>query len=276
MGLDRARSVVTGAGSGLGRAFAIELAKRGGRVVVSDIDLASVEETAGLVRDHGGEAVTARCDVRDFEQVEALARLAESTFGGVDLVVNNAGVAVGGELGKVSPIDWKWVVDINVLGVAYGVEAFVPRLRAKGSGYVINVASAAGLISSAGLGPYNATKAAVVALSETLAAELRGSGVNVTVLCPTFFPTNIFNSSRGPTDDKLRKVMESLMARSPYDANDIARIALEHVERGELFCVPMADGRLLWRIKRALPSQMPAILAPGGGMKWLNKVMGRG
>jgi len=273
--LTNPRSVVTGAGSGLGRAFSIELAKRGARIVVSDIDLAAAEETVALVREHGAEAVAARCDVRDFGQVEALARLCESRFGGVDLIVNNAGVAVGGELGKVSPIDWKWIVDINLLGVAYGIEAFVPRLRANRGGYVINVASAAGLISSAGLGPYNATKAAVVSLSETLAAELRGSGVNVTVLCPTFFPTNIFANARGAKDSKTVAFGEALMKRSPYDANDIARIALEHVERGELFCVPMADGRLLWRLKRALPSQMPALLAPGGGMKWINKVLKR-
>lgn len=276
MSFASARAVVTGAGGGLGRAFALELAARGSRVVVSDVDLAAAEETVGLVRAAGGEAVAARCDVRDYEQVEALARLAEETFGGVDVIVNNAGVAVGGDLGTISPIDWKWIVDINLLGVAHGIEVFLPRLRRNGRGHVINVASAAGLISSSGLGPYNATKAAVVALSETLAAELVGSGVTATVLCPTFFPTRIFANSRGPKDAKILAFGESLMKRSPYDARDIARIALDHAERGELFCVPMADGRLLWRLKRALPSAMPGLLAPGSpAMKRLNKLMGR-
>lgn len=274
MSLDRCRAVVTGAGSGLGRAFCLALASRGARIVLGDVDLAGAEETARRVRERGGEAVVARCDVREYAEVEALADLAQRTFGGTDLLINNAGVAVGGPVGEIKPEDWKWCIDIDLLGVAYGLEAFVPRFRKQGSGYVINVASAAGLISSANLAPYNAAKAAVVAISETLAAELRGTGVNVTVLCPTFFQTNIFKSARNTSESGMNKLVEKLMAASPLQADDVARVALEHVERGELFCVPMADGRLLWRIKRLRPALMPWVLSPGGGMSLLQKLTG--
>lgn len=275
MSLDRCRAVVTGAGGGLGRAFCVELAQRGARIVVSDVDRAGAEQTAAEVRALGGEAVVAVCDVRDFAQVEALGTLADETWGGADLVINNAGVAVSGELGTVSPDDWKWVLDINVLGVAHGVEVFMPRFRKQGSGYVLNVASAAGLVSTANLGPYNASKAAVVALSETLAAETRGTNIHVTVLCPTFFQTNIMTSGRGSTDEGMQKMVAALMKRAALQANDVARIGLEHVERNQLFCVPMSDGRLMWRVKRAIPSLMPRILSPGGGMSVLGKLVRR-
>lgn len=273
MSLDRRRAVVTGAGSGLGRAFCLELAKRGGSLVVSDVDRASAEETASKVRELGGKAVVATCDVRVFADVAALGKLADSEYGGADMVINNAGVAVSGEIGKVSPADWKWVLDINVLGVAHGLEVFVPRFRAQGSGYVINVASAAGLVSTSNLGPYNTSKAAVVAMSETLAAEVRGTGIHVTVLCPTFFQTNIMTSGRGSTDEKQQRLVAMLMKSSKLQAHDVARIALEHVDANKLFCVPMADGRVMWRIKRAAPSLMPRLLAPGGGMALLQKLV---
>lgn len=271
MSLDRCRAVVTGGGSGLGRAFCLALAARGAKVVVADIDRKTAERTAEDVRLRGGEAVAAVCDVRQFAEVDAVARLAEKHFGGTDLIVNNAGVAVAGEIGTVKSEDWKWVLDINVLGVAHGLEAFVPRLRMQGHGYVINVASAAGLISSAGMGPYNASKAAVVAMSETLAAELRGTRIHSTVLCPTFFVTGIFDAARGPADTSLSGVGRKLAERSKLQADDVARIALEHVERNELYCVPMDDGRLLWRIKRALPDAMPRVLSAGGAIKLLSK-----
>lgn len=269
MGLEGVRAVVTGGGGGLGRAFCLALARRKAKVVVSDVDLVAAERTAGEVRAAGGEAIAASCDVRRFEDVEAVAKLAEKAFGGTDLIVNNAGVAVGGEIGTVSPDDWRWVVDINLLGVAHGLEAFVPRLRTQGRGYVINVASAAGLISGARLGPYNATKAAVVAMSETLAAELLGTKIHVTVLCPTFFQTNIMKSSRGPQEDKSKEMMEKLMRSSKLQADDVAERALAAVEANQLYCVPMDDGRALWRLKRLAPGALPHVLGPKGALTWI-------
>lgn len=264
MALERARSVITGAGSGLGRAFALELAAGKGVLLLSDIDAKGLEETARLARERGAtDVVTTSCDVRRAGDVEALAKLADERFGGVDVVVNNAGVGVAGPVGDVPLEDWQWVVDVNLWGVIHGCHVFVPRLKRQRSGYLINIASAAGLISTPEMAPYNVTKAAVVALSETLAAELRGTGVNVTVVCPTFFETKIMDSGRftgAPDADRLARAM---MKRSRVQADGVAKAALRSAKKGELYCVPMADGRAMWRMKRLAPERMPAVMGLG-------------
>ncbi len=253
--VDSARAVVTGAGSGLGRAFCLELARRGARLVCADIDEAAAAKTAAEV---GGTAV--RCDVARVEEVEALAAAAERALGGVDLVINNAGVAVGGLVGEVPLDDWRWIMGVNLWGVIYGCHVFAPRLRKQGRGHILNVASAAGLLAPPGMAPYNVTKAAVVALSETLRAELRDAGVGVTVLCPTFFRTNIAQSSRA-IDGKQRALVEKLMSRSKIQADDVARLALDAARRNELYALPHADGRWMWRLKRWAPDSFASVSA---------------
>jgi NAD(P)-dependent dehydrogenase (short-subunit alcohol dehydrogenase family) len=258
---DRPRAVVTGAGSGLGRAFCIELAARRARIVAADIDLPSVEETARLVAGAGGEAVTLRADVSRAEDVEALAAEADRAYGGADLVVNNAGVAVAGPVGTIPLEDWKWILGVNLWGVIHGCHTFVPRFRAQGHGHVLNVASAAGLIAGGEMAAYNVTKSGVVALSETLAAELAGTGIGVTVLCPTFFRTNIIRSSR---DHSTRgaEVGEKLMDRARVQAPDVARFALAAADRGDLYALPHADGRWAWRLKRLVPGTFQKTIVP--------------
>jgi short-subunit dehydrogenase len=125
-------------------------------------------------------------------------------------------------------------------------------MKAAGRGHVINVASAAGLLAPGGMAPYNVTKAGVVAMSETLAGELAGTGVGVSVLCPTFFTTNIAEAGRG-SDDRMKRIARKMMAKSKVQAPDVARAALDAVERGDLYVVPMSDGRWAWRIKRVSP-----------------------
>ena len=184
----RPRALVTGAASGLGRALAVALASRGARVLAADLDLEGARETAEQVTRAGGEGHAAEADVTQAADVERLAREMDARFGGVDFVANNAGVAVAGPVGVVPLEDWRWAVGVNLWGVVHGCHVFVPRMRAQGAGHILNVASAAGLLSPPGLAPYNVTKAAVVSLSETLAGELYGSGVGVSVLCPHVLP----------------------------------------------------------------------------------------
>jgi NAD(P)-dependent dehydrogenase (short-subunit alcohol dehydrogenase family) len=252
------RVVVTGAGSGLGRAFCLELAKRGARLVASDLKRDSVDETVALLA--GAEAYAASCDVAQVADVEALADEAERRLGGVDLIINNAGVAVAGRVGEVTLADWRWIVDVNLWGVVHGCHVFVPRLRRQRSGHIVNVASAAGLFSPPRLAPYNATKAAVIALSETLRAELGSDGVGVTVLCPTFFPTNIAASARG-TDPKMRGRIEKLMHAAKLDAAGVAQKTLQAVEANTLYVLPQRDARLSWWVKRAAPERFPELVA---------------
>jgi len=256
------RAVITGAAGGLGRAFCLELARRGGRMIVADIDAAGAAETVALVEQAGGKAFATSCDVARLDQVEHLAVLADEKLGGCDLVINNAGVAVGGAVGAVPIADWEWIMGINLWGVIYGCHVFVPRFKQQGRGHVINVASAAGLLSAGEMGPYNVTKAGVVALSETLASELRAHGVGVTVLCPTFFRTNISNSSRTTGNEDARAMVEKLMDRAKIQADGVARFALAAADRDELYAVPHGDGQWMWRLKRLVPERYYRTIVP--------------
>lgn len=253
-----ARAVVTGAGSGIGRAFAHELARRGGRIVCADIDEAAAEHTAKEINAKEIDtacdtAVAYRCDVASEEQVARLARAAPELLGApVDLVVNNAGVGAGGEvLGADSLADWRRTVEVNLWGVVHGCHAFTPGLRALGRGGIVNVASAASFAAAPRMGAYNASKAGVLALSETLAAELAGSGVTVSVLCPTFVQTAI---AAGPaiTADAAA-LAERLMRWSGVSPESVARTTLDAHDRGRLHVLPQWDARLLWRLKRLAP-----------------------
>jgi NAD(P)-dependent dehydrogenase (short-subunit alcohol dehydrogenase family) len=251
-----ARAVVTGAGSGLGAALCDELAARGARIVAADIDLDAAKQTASRC---GPGAHAVQCDVADLAAVERLAVEADRLLGGVDLVVNNAGVAVVGQVGDVPIADWRWVIDVNVWGVIHGCHVFVPRLRAQQRGHVLNVASAAGVIAMPQMAPYNVTKAAVVALSETLYADLAGHGVGVSVLCPSFFPTNLTRSPRTAVDQKLHRAAVRLVEQGGWTAAEVARAALAGVESGALHVTPQADVRWAWRLKRLAPQTFQRI-----------------
>lgn len=249
------RAVITGAGSGLGRALALDLAKRGASVLVSDIVLASAEETAEFLRKQGANVEAVRCDVTDREAVFALVDEAEMRLGGIDLIANNAGVAIGGPFDEISIEDWRWAVDINLWGVIYGCQAAVPKMRAQGHGYIINIASAAGLLAPPSMSAYNVTKAGVVSLSETLFAEYKSQGIRVTVVCPTFFRTNIIGAIRGATTEKEDARVIRWMERSRVQAPGVAKAAIDSVRDGKLYVQPMREGRMAWRLKRTAPQR---------------------
>lgn len=248
-----AKSVVTGAGSGIGRAFALELARRGGRVVCADVDRAGADETVRLVERSGGSALAVTCDVGRVEDVEALASAATEWFGAAPtLVVNNAGIGAGGGDIGVTPLeDWRRTVDVNLWGVVHGCHVFTPMLRREGRGGIINVASAASFAAAPRMSAYNVTKAGVLALSETLAAELAGSGVGVTVLCPTFVKTNIVE--KGRIEASSAKLATTMMRLTGVSADDVARETLDAHACGELYVVPQLDARTIWLLKRTFP-----------------------
>jgi short-subunit dehydrogenase len=254
--------VLTGAASGLGRAFALELASRSSRILLSDIDEAGLAETARLVEQRGGTAKTLPCDVAKIEDMRRLHTEATSWLGDVDLLINNAGVAVGGSVGEVPLADWSWIVGINQWGPIYGCHLFVPGMKKRGSGHVLNVASIAAFACGGQMGPYNVTKAAVVALSETLAGELAGTGVGVTVLCPYFFKTNIARSSRSTGAAVGTDAVERLMEKSAVQASEVARLALTACERGKLYVFPHKEAKALVTLKRVLPETMLKRIGP--------------
>ena len=251
------RAVVTGAGGGLGRALVTELGRRGARIVASDRDLESARGALGSTG--SAEAHAVACDVTRLADVERLADEADRLLGGVDLLINNAGVAVGGAVGEVPIANWQWVVGVNLWGPIHGCHVFAPRLRRQKGGHILNVASAAGLVSSPNLGPYNVTKAGVVALSETLRGELAADGVGVSVLCPTFFQTGIADAGRVEGNEDLLAMVRGMMAGAKIQAAEVARRALDGVARNELYILPHPDGRWIWRLKRLAPAAFQAL-----------------
>jgi short-subunit dehydrogenase len=255
-------SVVTGAASGLGRALACELASRGSRIVLADIDEPGLAETARLVEERGGQAKTAKTDVSKIDDVRRLQSEAASFLGDVDLLVNNAGVAVGGPVGDVPLEDWAWIVGINQWGVIHGCHFFLPAMKKRGSGHVLNVASIAAFACAGEMGPYNVTKAAVVALSETLAGELAGTGVGVSVLCPYFFTTNIAKSSRSHSTTATPEAIDAIMKQTSVQAEGVARRALAGCEKDRLYVFPHREAKAIAALKRAMPSTMLRTLGP--------------
>lgn len=250
-----ADAVITGAGSGIGAAFAAELSRRGGRVVCSDIDLASATATAETILANGGRALPLRCDVSDIDEVYRLADEAQSWLGGTPtLVINNAGVGAGGAvIGESALADWKWVLDINLWGPIHGCHVFAPILReADRPAGIINVASAAAFGAAPGMAAYNVSKAGTLSLSETLAAELAGTGINVTVLCPTFVKTGIVGAGR--ISDHSTQLADQLMRWIGFSPERVARTCLDTLDRGGLYCMPQPEARIGWGIKRFTPT----------------------
>jgi NAD(P)-dependent dehydrogenase (short-subunit alcohol dehydrogenase family) len=247
-------AVVTGAGSGLGRALVLDLCRRGATVVASDVNEPGLAETVTLAAAVGGVVHTRRCDVTRLEEVEALRDEAIERLGAVDCWVNNAGVAAAGEVGEAPIEDWQWVIAVNLWGMIHGCHAIAPHLKRQGRGVVLNVASAAGLLNAPTMGPYNVSKAGVVSLTQTLYGELKPHGVGATVLCPTFFQTNLLDTSRA-TDPLLMKTAAKLMKRASLSSDDVARRALDDALAGRLYSLPMLDGRLFWLLMRLMPQR---------------------
>ncbi|HEY7142262.1 MAG TPA: SDR family NAD(P)-dependent oxidoreductase [Methylomirabilota bacterium] len=235
-------AVVTGGGSGIGRALSLALAREGARIVVADVAEADAAETVRQVAAAGAQGLAVRADVADRRQVEALADRVFDRYGATHILCNNAGVVVHGGLETATWEDWQWVVGVNLWGVVHGLLAFVPRMIASGAGgHVVNTASMAGLIASQGLGVYNTTKYAVVGLSETLAKDLRPHGIGVTVVCPMGVATRIRQAGRNRPAALRNAASEpesemALIGRT-LDPDDVAAQTLAAVRAGSLYVI---------------------------------------
>jgi NAD(P)-dependent dehydrogenase (short-subunit alcohol dehydrogenase family) len=242
----QSRVLVTGAASGLGLALVHALAALGCRVMATDVHPDRPTSLAGL------DAVGYRTlDVTSDVDWAAARDWVVEQWGGIDLVFNNAGVAAGGRIELTEMDQWQWIVDINLLGVVRGCRTFTPLLKEQRSGALVNTASAAGLVHPPRMSEYNAVKAGVVALSETLFHELKPFGVQVSVVCPTFFQTNLTSSLRGK-DESAQRSAAKLIDGSKRSADDIAAVVLAQVEKGTHIVLTDREGRLAYAAKRWL------------------------
>ncbi|MSQ20560.1 MAG: SDR family NAD(P)-dependent oxidoreductase [Betaproteobacteria bacterium] len=197
-------AVITGGASGLGRAMAERLGQEGMQLMLADVDATALDKTAAALRAAGLTVATQRTDVSRAEDVEALARATLDRYGAVHVVCNNAGVAPLGAVWESTTADWTWGMGVNVWGVIHGVRVFTPILLAQGTdGHIVNTASVAGLISPPGMGVYNVTKHAVVALTESLHHDLTRAKARIrcSVVCPAYFPSGIADSERNRPDE---------------------------------------------------------------------------
>jgi NAD(P)-dependent dehydrogenase (short-subunit alcohol dehydrogenase family) len=232
-----ARVLVTGGASGLGAALADAWAARGDEVLVADL------------RPSAGMHPSVTLDVRSEEQWRAVRERVLADWGGLDVLVNNAGVAGGGRL-EVSPEqEWRDLLDVNLMGAVLGTRTFVPVFKAQGAGLVVDVASLAGLVHPAGMAAYNATKAAVVALGETTGHELAAFGVRCAVVCPSYFRTGLVDDL-DVADDALATVVRRLVAEAPLGPAEIAAAVLEALDRGEELVLPDPAARAAYDLKQ--------------------------
>ncbi len=245
--------VITGAGSGFGRGLALDFAKLGWKVAVSDINMARAEETVRLMNGNG-QGLVVKCDVTRPEEVQGLADAVISKWGTVDIIINNAGVPVVGFMEKIPLEDWKFEIDIMLMSVIYGCRTFIPIFKKQGWGHIVNVASSAGICSLPEMSPYNVTKAGVISLSETLRGEVRGSNIGVTVVCPTFFKTNLMDQVR-VTDEHQRKMADAFFDKFSFGTvESVSRATLKAIKKNKLYVLPQPDSKLFWFLKRMTPN----------------------
>jgi NAD(P)-dependent dehydrogenase (short-subunit alcohol dehydrogenase family) len=266
-------AVVTGAGSGIGRALALRAAGEGMRVVIADIEVGALEETAAEVETAGAEVVVVPTDVSRADQVDALARIAYERFGAVHLLCNNAGVFQAGISWQRSLSDWEWVLGVNLWGVLHGIRSFVPRMLEGGDeGHVVNTSSLAGLITGAYSAPYITSKFAVLALTECLAHDLRAHGapIGVSVLVPGLVDTKIAHSMRNRPDEPpaeaqapdhylVEQALRDLLATGGLPPEEVAGLVFYAVRSGRFF-VTTTDATaaiLRARFDAVLESELP-------------------
>jgi NAD(P)-dependent dehydrogenase (short-subunit alcohol dehydrogenase family) len=246
------RAFITGAASGLGLAIAGQLAREGWTLGLLDLSAGRLEQAVAHLRQSGAHDVDVYPgDVASPTTVEGAVGGFAGRHDGLDLLVNNAGVAVAGAVEATPVEDWRWIVDINLLGVVWGCRAALPVLKRQGRGLVLNIASSAGFAAAPQMAAYNATKAGVIALSETLVAELAGTGVQVSVAMPGFFRTHLLDDMRGPPEES--RLAHQLMDHSGHDPDEAATALLGAAAAGRTWIVWPAEYRLAWLLKRWFP-----------------------
>jgi NAD(P)-dependent dehydrogenase (short-subunit alcohol dehydrogenase family) len=241
---------VTGAASGIGLSLVRAFAGRGTRLMLADIEEGALDAALRELKDSGADARAVVCDVSDHASVARAAEATFEAFGNVHIVCNNAGVGTGGPVESIAEADWDWLIGVNFMGAVHGIQAFLPHIKAhREGGHFVNTASMAGLYGPAGIAPYNATKAAVISLTETLSAELAGTDIGVSVLCTAFVRTRIATSVRnrptrfGAATDELANPQMAALVDAGLDPGHVAERVLAGIRRNDLYILTHPEVR---------------------------------
>lgn len=243
--------LITGGASGLGKALAEQYLKQGCNVLITDIHGERGEQTTNALRQWGDINFLVADTTRDQDWAN-LVSWVEQHWGGIDVVVNNAGVAAAGRIETMSMEDWDWIIDINLKGVVRGCRAFTPMMKKAGHGQFINIASLAAVANAPTMSSYNVTKSGVVSLSETLRHELAPYGISVSVVCPSFFQTNLAESLRS-SEASLHGTVRKLLAGGKLSADQVAEKVVKAGNRKTFMILPHIEGKALYFIKRYAP-----------------------
>ena len=246
------RAFITGAASGLGKAFCIELAQDGWTLGIADINQQQLDIAAKEFEALGGKTISFHLDVSDRAQYQQVAIDFLAKAGGIDLLFNNAGVGDGGTFEEYSLDNWEWMTRVNQFSVIYGCYYFIPTFKKQKSGHILNTASLAAVSCAPTMGAYNMTKAAVVAISETLYGELMDFNVKVSCLQPSYFKTNIAQSARG--GERVKKTTQFFIDHSRLEAKVVAEEILHRAGKGEFYIILPKPARKQWRLKRLAPT----------------------
>lgn len=245
------RAFITGAASGLGREFSLELAIEGWTLGVADINQEKLDRVLKEIVEKGGRGIPYLLDVANREQYHDIANQFIKEAGGIDLLINNAGVGDGAPFQNYDLKNWDWMIGINQMGVIHGCFFFIPKMIDQQSGHIINISSAAAFSCAPYMSAYNATKAAVRALSETLYNEMKPHNIGVSAVMPTFFQTNIMQFARGPKVNHI--YAQKMMERSKTNANEVAREILTKAGKGKKEIILPSDSRKAFFVKKFLP-----------------------
>ena len=252
------RILITGAASGLGKALALCWAKHASqsnveaKICVADIHDERGAETLDALKALGASAMYCHCDITASDDIARVRQQLIEEWGGVDVIINNAGVATGGSLASEPMSQWKWIFDINLFGMVQICQQFVGDFKRQGRGQIINIASQAGITPIPLMSSYNAVKGAVVSFSETLRLELAHDNINVSVVCPSFFKTNLDESMRS-TEASSKQIIHKLFEKADMTAAQVAEVIYQQAAKNKFLIITHKQGRIAYLMKKLLP-----------------------
>ncbi|MFN8286193.1 MAG: SDR family NAD(P)-dependent oxidoreductase [Chitinophagales bacterium] len=245
------RAFITGGGGGLGRALALKLAGDGWTIGITDIKDEALAESKKLIEAAGGKALTYKFDVSKREDYRAAFVQFIEAAGGIDLLINNAGVGDGGLFGEYGLENWEWITGINQMAAVYGSHFAVPVMKKQKSGHIISIASAAGIANMPNMSMYNVTKAAVISLMESIHGEVWSFNVQTSVVCPTFFRSNVMQYNRG--DKQATTIGQTIIDRAKYGPDEIADYILTQAGKNQFYILHPYQAKAVFHFKRFFP-----------------------